>query len=719
MTASPMPSLARVDAAAKVCGRIAFAADIQLPRMLHAMTVPATIARGTLSTLDIAAALAVRGVVRVLTPEDTPMPPARAGGPPPPPMLEREIAWRGQPIALVVAETPEAATEGAEAVRPTYAALPFSVGFDDPGGIRRNTEAPAVGDADAAFASAAATIDATYITTANHHNPIELLATVAVWSGGRLTIYEGTQNAARVKHDVAQLMRIDAAQVDVISHHIGGGFGQRGEVQRQTAIVAMASRLTGRPVKLVMPREQIFHNTRFRPAVRHRVRLGADAGGQIISAHYDSLQQNSRRGGYRADWYHAGPSRSYAIAHYRGTSGDIRLDTQTPGQMRAPYEHPAAFAFESAVDELAHALGHDPVALRIANDTRIDPINGKRMTGRFLVECLACGSDLFGWSQRQAAPRSMIAADGTLVGWGVAAGTYQAAMHPAVARLRIWANGTTRYAATGHEMGQGMSTAIAQVLLARLRINPARLGITLGDTTAAPQHGTAGSWGTASSVPVATAAAARMIAAFDELLDGRVIAGDMHEQLARIRRPFLDVEVGLAPPGQGAEHIERMRAGGMAIAGLHGLYPDFTAMSHIAHFVEVRVDPRLGRVRVPRVVSVVDCGRVISPRTARSQVLGGVIWGIGASLRETSETDARYGGWLNADLAEYHVPVNADIGEIDVSFIDEPDFDCNASGVKGVGEIAMVGVAAALANAIFHATGRRLRRLPIRIEDLL
>ncbi len=720
MSITPFPDIARFDARDKVRGKTVYSADVPLPGLLYAMTVPATIAKGKITAIDVNSALAIPGVVRVLTADDTPAPPpGPEGSPPLPPMLVMAVSYRGQPIALVVAETLEAAIEGAEAVRATYEPEPFVVRLEDADAPRQDTDSPTFGDADGAFAKAVTTVEAVYTTTANHHNPMELLSTTAIWSGGRLTIYEGTQGSNGIKNTVAQLLQIDRKSVDVISPQIGGGFGQRGEIPRHTAVVAQAARLIGRPVKLVMPRHQIFHNSRFRPQVQHTVKLGADAEGKMISAHYDCLQQNSRRGRYRADWYHAGPSKVYGIANYRGTSGDLRLDTHGPAQMRAPYEHPSSFAFESAVDELAYALGRDPVELRLLNDTKIDPSNGNRLTSRFLNECLTRGAQTFGWSKRQFPPGSMRGPDGTLIGWGVGAGVYQAAMHPAIATLRISADGTTRYASAGHEMGQGMRTAIAQTLLTGLRIDPSRLTILIGDTTAAPQHSTAGSWGTASSVPVAAAAAQRMTAALMELLDGRDVPGNMHEQLARVRRPFIEVEIAVAAPGQGPSDIDKVRGGAGAIAGLHGIYPEFTALSYIAHFVEVHIEPRTRRIRVPRVVSVADCGRVISPRTASSQVRGGVIWALGAALRETSETDPRYGGWLNADLAEYHVSVNADIGDIDVSFIDEPDFDANASGVKGIGEIAMVGAAAALANAVFHATGKRLRTLPIRLEHLL
>jgi xanthine dehydrogenase YagR molybdenum-binding subunit len=719
MSTSPFPDIARVDAFDKVRGRTAYSADMQFPGLLHAMTVPATINKGAVTSIDITAAIAVPGVVRVLTPSDTPPSPPPASGPPPPAMLTTAIAFRGQPIALVIAQTLEAAIEGAEAVRATYAPEPFVVRIDEADKPREDVKSPTFGDADAAFKAATTVIEQAYTTNANHHNPMELLSTTAVWSNGRLTIYEGTQTSSAIKGTVAQNLKVDRSAVDVVSSHIGGGFGQRGEVPRHTAIVAHAARLTGRPVKLVMPRQQIFHAVRFRPEVRHTVRLGAGADGVMVAAHYDCLQQNSRAGRYNADWYHAGPCKVYAIRNYRGTSGNVRLDTQAPGQMRAPYEHPSSFAFESAVDELAHALGRDPVELRLINDTTIDHSTGNRLTSRFLNECLTRGAERFGWAKRQHQPGSMKDLDGTRIGWGVGAGIYQSAMHPAIATLRIGADGTTRYASAGHEMGQGMRTAIAQVLLAGLRIDPNQLSILIGDTTVAPQHSTAGSWGTASTVPIAVAAAERMTKALAELLDGRDVPGNMHEQLARARRPFLEVEVSMTAPGQGPADLEKLRAGAFAVAGLHGTYPDFTALSYIAHFVEVRIATRIPRIRVSRVVSVADCGRVISPRTARSQVAGGVVWALGGALREMSEVDPRYGGWLNADIAEYHVPVNADIGDIDVSFIDEPDFNANSAGVKGVGELAMVGLAAGIANAVFHATGRRLRTLPMRIEQLL
>ena len=735
MTVAPFPDRPRIDARDKVRGATAYAADIQFPRLLYAMMVPSTIAKGTITGISTEAAMRVPGVVRILTPADFPpaLPPLPFPAPPEPGTLENRIAYRGQPIALVVAETLEAAIEAAEAVRPAYRAEPFTATTEGREAIRRDgdVEAGAVGghgpvredsddvtagDARRALTTASTTLEAEYLSPTQHHNAMELIATTAVWADGRLTIYEGTQTSGAIKAVVARTLRLDPAVVEVKSASVGGGFGQKGWVQRQTAIVARAAMLTGRPVKLVMPRGQIFHVAVFRPNSTHKIRLGANAEGRMIAAHYEAAQQQSRNGHFPPE-YHEAPSRLYGIENYLGAAADIRIDTQNPGHMRAPCEHPGCFAFESAVDELAYKLGRDPVAFRMANDTRTDPLNGRPLSSRFLNECLSQGAERFGWARRTPAPGSMRAPDGTQIGWGVASGAYQTMVHPTIATLRIGANGSTRFAISGHEFGQGIRTAIAAVLVDSLQIDPDRLEIVIGDTEAAPQHLTAGSWGTFSVVPTAVKAVEQMRATVSELLAGRRIEGNLHRQIAAVKRPFLQVEVSQLGPGQGPAAFDALRRGQFAIAG--PAFPEFTTMSYIAHFVEVRIEPRTRRIRMPRVVSVADCGRVIAPRTAASQVRGGVIWAFGATLREGTEVDPRYGGYLNNDLADYVVPVNADIGDIEVGFVDQPDPLANSLGLKSLGEVAMVGAAAAIANAIFHATGKRLRELPIRIEDLL
>jgi len=484
----------------------------------------------------------------------------------------------------------------------------------------------------------------------------------------------------------------------------------------------MAARALGQPVKLVLSRAQLFHNASFRPASRHHVRLGADRSGKLTAAIHEIDQQTSRHDLFPSTGTEI-TSRLYGISNFLGRERLVRTDVQTPGYMRAPFEHPAAFAFESAVDEMAYALGRDPVAFRLANDAAADPISGKPFSSRHLAECLVKGSTAFGWARRTMAPRSMRAADGSLIGWGVAAGAYKAAIAPAIAKVRLNANGTVRVAVGGHEMGQGIRTAIALTVARTLGAPVAAVEIVLGDTAAAPQHLTAGSWGTATALPPVQEAAQRLMEDLRQHAGGQAGAqpdanGATAVVLLRASgRPFAEAESRMRAPGQPEQVFGRLTGGLPAAAG--PVYPDFVAFSFIAHFVEVRIEPTTRRIRVPRVLSVADCGTVASLRTARSQVEGGVVWGIGAALREASEVDPRYGGFLNADLAEYVLPVAADIGRIDVDFVGKPDTRLNAMGVKGLGEVAMVGVAPAIVNAVFHATGKRLRRLPLRLEDLL
>ncbi|WP_315761781.1 xanthine dehydrogenase family protein molybdopterin-binding subunit [Sphingomonas sp. Y38-1Y] len=723
MPAEPFGDRARFDARDKVLGRTRFSADVSLPGMLYAMVVPARIARGKLTELSVEAAMAVRGVVRVLTAADfgkpaPPPPGARGlGAAPATPTIVAEIPYRGAPIAMVVAESIEAAIEGAEAIAARYAEAPsFAATITSLGGERQPIEPTVAGDAAAAMQRAATVVEVEYECPAQHHNPIELLSTVAVWSGGRLTIYESAQGAQVVKANVAKALAIDPAIIDVKSFYVGGGFGQKGTAQRQAPLVARAAMLIGRPVKLVMPRGQVFHNASFRPRSRHRIKIGADAAGRMIAVEYDADHQQSRTGQFPPD-YHESQPQMYGIPNYRGTAANVRIDTQGPGYMRAPFPHPASFAFEGAVDELAYKLGKDPVAFRLAHDATTDPITGHPLSSRFLNECIAEGARRFGWDRRRAAPGSMVQPDGTLVGIGVGCGAYPALTSANIARLRVGADGTTRLSLSAHEMGQGIRTVIAAALLRALDIDGERLSLEIGDTAMTPQHLTAGSWGTASALPAVEAVAEKLKAAMAELLAGRAVPGNLHRQLAAIRRPFVEVEVSTLAPGQDAAALQGLRGYGYALAGPD--YPRFTTFSYIAHFAEVHVEPRTRRIRVPRVVSVADCGRVISPRTAASQVRGGVVWGIGSALREETEVDPRFGGWFNNDLADYVVPVNADVGEIEVAFIDRPDPLLNTIGAKGLGEVSLAGASGAIANAVFHATGKRIRRMPIRIEHLL
>jgi xanthine dehydrogenase YagR molybdenum-binding subunit len=731
----PRPGIERVDARDKVRGATRYAADDVRAGMLHAALVPSRIARGRIVRIDTTAALRVRGVRSVLTHEniggfDTGgfLMAGGFGFQSFYPLRSDQIAYRGQSVAMVVADTLEAAREAAALMVVAYEAAAFAatLGTADAEPLAQSAVLPQpmfadrrVGDAEAALARAEVGVDLRYELPPQHQNPMEIIATVAEWSDdGQLTVQEPTQNAESVRHGLARQLGIEPARVRVLSPTLGGGFGQKNSLQSHTALVALAARQLGRPVKLVMTRAQLFHNASFRPASRHRVRLGADRSGRLLAAVHEIDQQTSRHDLFPSVGTEI-TSRLYGVQHFLGRERLVRTDVQTPGYMRAPFEHPAAFAFESAIDELAYALDRDPVAFRLANDAAADPLTGKPFSSRHVRECLMRGSELFGWQRRTMAPGSMRAADGSQVGWGVALGIYKAAMAPAMATVRLRADGTVRVAVGGHEMGQGLRTAIAVTVARALGTPVAAVEIALGDTAAAPQHLTAGSWGTATALPPVVEAIERLK---DDLRQHAGTAAAQAPDAAAVAllrasgRPFAEAQSRRRAPGQPEQVYGRLTGGLPAAAG--PVYPDFVSFSFIAHFVEVRIEPTTRRIRVPRVVSVADCGTVVSPRTARSQVEGGVVWGIGAALRELSEVDPRHGGFLNADLAEYVLPVAADIGSIQVDFVGEPDLRFNALGAKGLGEVAMVGVAPAIVNAVFHATGKRLRRLPVMLEDL-
>jgi xanthine dehydrogenase YagR molybdenum-binding subunit len=734
MSNTVFPDTPRVDALDKVRGAALFGADNNRPGMLHAALATASIARGRIERIDTKAARDVRGVRLVLTHKDLaaelkPVQFLMAGGycvNGMQPMLSPQIAWRGQPIAMVVADTPEAASEAAALIEVSYTTEPISPSIDAAGAeIIAQADSPLpkpryadvqTGDPDNVFAEAPVQVDAVFTSPPQHQSPLEIVATLAEWRDGTLIVHEGTQNAESVRHGLAAQLGLPPERVQVVSPYCGGGFGQKNSLQLQTGLAAVAARRLDRPVKLVVTRPQVFHTTSFRPASRHRMRLGADRNGRLIAAIHETDSQTSRHDLFPT-LYAEVTAHMYGIENFRARERLVRTDFQTPGYMRTPFEHVASFTIESCVDEVAYAVGQDPVALRIANDTPFDPISKKPFSSRFLAESLERGAKMFGWEKRSMEPGSMRAPDGTLIGWGVAAGSYMGATAPAVARLTVAADGGATINVGVHEMGQGIRTALANIVATKLGIPPRRITMEIGVTGGAPQHLTAGSWGTATAVPAASEAADAMLKALAELGQGDPAQKKPAELLRAAGRSTLSVEIRRKGPGQPDEVFKRLGSGLVAVIGPS--YPEFVSFSYSVHFVEVRIEPTTRRIRVPRVASVLDCGRVVSPRTAKSQALGGVVWGIGAALREMSEVDPRFGGFLNTDLAEYVIPVNADIGSIEVEFIDKPDPRLNSVGVKGLGEVVMAGVAPAIANAVFHATGKRIRDLPIRIEHLL
>ncbi|MET8869800.1 xanthine dehydrogenase family protein molybdopterin-binding subunit [Nonomuraea sp. NPDC004580] len=715
-------AIPRVGAREKVTGTARFGADRTPGGCAYAMPVVATAGKGRITRLDTTQATAVPGVLLVLSHlDDLGIVPAGSlmrGGyafQSLQPLLDDRIAYRGQPIALVVADTLVAATEAAALVRAEYDEEPIAVELGAAGTETQEAALADVvaGDADGEYERSPLRIDETYETGPQHQVPMELIGGVVEWHGDTVMVHEGTQTVGALRGGLARQLGIDPAQVRVISPYVGGAFGQKNALQPHLAPLAVAARRLGRPVKLVLPRAHTFHAASFRPLSRHRVRLGADRSGRLLAAIHEVDQQDSRHDLLPATYTEL-TSRLYDIRNFRGRQRHVRTDTQSPGFMRAPFEHPAAFALESAIDELAVATGRDPVELRLANDARTDPVTGKPFSSRHLADCLRRGAELFGWAQRRPDPCSMQEADGTLVGWGVAVGAYPSKTVPIQARLTADADGRVLLEVGGHEMGQGITTALVAAVAGDLGIAPDSVAVAVGDTARVPHHLTPGAWGTNSTMPAVHAALLRLRERLGAAPDGPV---DVAASVKQAGGDDVVTEAVTQAPGQPPEMADRMRTGLAAPTGPE--YPGFVSFSFIAHFAEVRVEPVTRRIRVPRVVSVADCGRVASPVTADAQVRGGVVWGIGAALHEHSEVDPRYGGFVNSDLADYVIPVNADVGTIEVDIIGEPDFALNPMGVKSLGEVALVGVAPAIANAVFHATGRRVRRLPILVEDVL
>lgn len=743
----------RVDGREKVMGRPLYGADRGPTRMVFATPVVATVGKARIVGIDSTAAVRLKGVLLVLTYRNMDrlhkVDFSFAGGQAIQshmPLQLPQVLYRGECIAVAVAETPEGAQEAASLVRATYEALPFEVELKESGGaeVVQAKAAPyfpdfVKGHPEPLIDAAPVSIDETYSSAAQHHNPMEMLSTVAEWRDGNLVVHEGTQAAQAMKRGLVIALGLRDDQVRVISPYVGGAFGQRGAISPHTILAAVASLRVNRPVKLTVPRAQIFHATSFRAATQHRIRIGANRNGEFLGGMHLVRSQTSR--------FDLMPftgeettARIYGWPAFRGATTLVQLDTQTPGFMRAPMEMAPFFALESAVDELAEKLAMDPVKLRILNDAKVDPISGKPFSSRNLVRCLERGAERFRWNQRRRAPRSMQLDDGTLVGWGVAAGAYPAYITPAIARIRLHADGKADLSVGAHEMGQGIRSAIAAVAEEELGVRASEIRILIGDTSVPPQHVTSGSTGAATvSIPISKASAnlrgalaelaakagsptfAGVDPSSTRLRDGRLLlpSGEskgVAEILADAGVEYVDGEARGTGPGMSEDAYAQAALGKVAFFGPE--FPDYVSFCYIAHFAEVQIDPLVPRPRVTRMLSVADCGRVLSRRTAESQMLGGLVWGIGAALSEASEVDSRFGGFLNNNIAEYQMAVNADVRQLEVELLDTPDLVFSAVGAKGVGEVACVGAAGAIANAVYHATGKRIRHLPIRIEDI-
>jgi xanthine dehydrogenase YagR molybdenum-binding subunit len=739
----PVP---RIDGVAKVTGAARYPSDEPVHNPAFAYLITSTIARGRIDAIHLAAARAVPGVLDILTHEnvgggfETPRGP---DGKPTTTTLESNQVWHaGQIIGIVLADTFEAAREAANKTGVTYAEEPPSATFDSPGVTVQPHQPqkepdPKKGDVAAAFAAAAVKVDQHYSTPTQHHNPLELFSVTCAWSGGKLTIYEPSQFMWGTKASVAKQLKVNPDDVRAISRFIGGAFGSKGPNPR-TQWIARAAQRIGRPVKLVPTRDQGFTIATYRAETRHHIQLGAAADGRLVSFFHEGWELTSRPSPYNVAGVES-TARMYACPNIETAVNVVHADRATPGFMRAPPETPYMFALESAMDELAYELRMDPIELRRINDTNTDPVNGRAFSSRSLMQCFDLAAARFGWNRRTA--RHTARRDGDwLVGSGCATACYPSNLGPAAARVTLTANGTALVQIAGHEIGTGAYTAVAIVAARALGLKPDEVTVQMGDSNLPPLM-IAGGSNNAASASLVVAKACEQIrdriaqAAVKThgsvfhgvdlgslVLDDGKLKGPTHEEpletaVARAGRR-IEVYVENVPEGLSASSIADMEQGKPSMLSGAGR-KDVTAYAFGAHFVEVGVHHLTREVRVRRVVSAFAAGTIINATAAHSQFMGGTIWGLSAALHETTELDQKAARYVNNNLADYLVPVNADIPEIEIIMVPEEDERVNALGIKGIGEIGIVGMNAAVANAVFNATGVRIRALPIRPEKLL
>lgn len=697
--------LFRPDGRAKLTGAARYSADNSVAGLVHAALVTATVPRGRVAELEMTEAVAAPGVVAVLTHADMP----RLGGAPQPPLAHSVIPlqddvvhYEGQPIALVVAASREQAEYAAGLVRPTYTDVRRAVVFGAgepvvPHGPYQLAEPDLeVGDVDAQLAGADIVVRETYSTADRHHNPMEPSATLAWWDGDQLTVHDAAQGISAVRMVLAAAFQVPTDHVHISSPFIGGGFGCKGFIHPHQLLAAAAARVLGRPVQLVLTRAQMFTGCGHQPATRQTVTLAASRAGRLTAVEHHSVNAATTADDY-TEFTNAGTRWLYASPALRVSTRVERLDRAQPTPMRAPHEGPGMFAVESAIDELAHQLGMDPVELRLRNEPEVDPVTGQPFSSRPLRACLLEGARRFGWSSRSAEPRSM-SSGSDLIGWGMAVATMDTFRFPSSARVRAQADGHVVVEAGTQEIGTGVPGVLTLVAAEVLDVPPESVEIRHGDTSLPEAGMTAGSSATMGVGSAVHAAATELREKLAALRRSGEDTRSPSELLADAGLPLLEAEARWDPAQS---------------------TPPLSMHTYGAVFAEVRVDDDLGLVRMNRCVGVYGAGRIINPLAARSQMIGGIAWGLGQALLERSTFEPNLGRFLSKNLAGYIIPGNADIGDIDVSFVADHDPHASRLGAKGIGELGAVGVSAAIANAVFHATGVRVRDLPIGIHHLL
>ncbi len=726
----------RIDGLAKVTGAAKYAAEFPVKNVAHGYLVTSTIAKGKIAAINAQAAEKAPGVLRVFTHLNAPKlaftdPKDKDNigmdGKPFRPLQSSEIVFNMQPVALVVAETFEQARYAAGLVRVDYNEVESSTDTAKtqakafPAMSEQRAPKPR-GDAFAAFADAPVKVAAVYEIPVEHHNPMEMHGAIAVWENGELTIFDKTQWVNNVRGHLASIFGIETSKVKVVSPYVGGAFGSSLRPNYYPMLTALAARELKRPVKLNYTRRQMFTGHGYRPHTLQTVKLAAEQNGKLTAIIHEAVANTSSYENYTEDPVSVART-LYACPNVATDYKLVKTDLPTPLYMRAPGAVSGMFALECALDELAYALKIDPLELRLINYAEKDPDNGKPFSSKNLRECYRQAAAKFGWSKRNPVPRST--RDGKyLVGWGMATGTWSAGQAPAAAKVILNADGTATVQTAASDMGPGTYTTIALIAADTLGLPIEKVNFELGKSEFpnAPVHG--GSITTASVGSAVQTTCQSLLMKLVEM--EKKNANSPFKNAAETDLIFENGRVALkSNPNQKVAFTEILKRNNLAkLEETKQAAPDkerqkYSISSHGAQFVEVRVDEDFGTVKVSRVVEMTASGRIMNPTTAHSQEMGGVVWGVGMALMEETLIDHRYGRMMNPNLAGYHVPVNADIHEVDTDFVHEEDKIVNPLGVKGLGELGMVGIPAAIANAVFHATGKRIRNLPITPEKLI
>lgn len=738
------PARNRVDGPLKVTGRAKYAVEFEIPKIAHAWPVVSNIAKGTITSIDTRAADSAPGVLKVLTHKNAPQPKEAKGKKQEAtrahgirieernPLSDDQVHYAGQFVALVVAETLEQAQHAASLVRVSYAPEQPLLNIEDAEKAKKPEEnqgedvQPKKGDVGPALKNGNfIKIEETYSTPTEMHNPIELHGIIAAWDGDdKLTVWDSTQFVKGVQSILARTYNLDLPNVRVIDPFVGGAFGSKGPVWPHELLASMAAKVVRRPVKFYVPRKEMFTCTGHRTPTEQTIALAATRDGKLQAMRHVSHTLTSPVG----QWVESCGARSTAVMY---ESPNIKIEeivhpvnVATPNFMRAPGECPGTTALEMAMDELAVQLKMDPVQLRLTNYAANHPIKEKPFSAKSLKECYSLGAEKFGWSKRNPQPASM--RDGSLlVGWGMATCTYPAHKMAAAAKAILRADGSATVQCAAHDLGTGAYTALTQISSEQLGIPFEKVTFELGKSDY-PFGPVAGGSNTTGTVGIAIHDVAQLL---HQSL-GQLAINDRQSPLhgAKIEDVIMTEpgRIGLKSDRAKSDSFTAIlkRAGKDSLAVESKLHEAEENEEQIfqswgAHFVEVKIDPLLPRVQVTRVVTVINCGRVVTYKPARSQIIGGVVMGIGMALTEATEYDAKTGLPATANLAEYHVPTNADIPHIEVHFVGEPDFAFNPIGCRGIGEIGVTGIAAAVANAVYHATGKRIRELPITPDKLL